>query len=147
MFIAEGPGVMSEIGMTVSSPGNFKVSRSTPSRLRSISLFPQLVQRCHGTRPISCVVSMFPIFYSHCDSGFMVGVITVLSSCANQMLVQTRVRQRCSDDQCSRVTSYSASPSTLVSLAAATRTPPHFLCRCGVACLGWMLLVLSRRPQ
>ena len=47
---------MSEIGMTVSSPGNFKVSRSTPLRLRSISLFPQLVQRCNGTRPMACDV-------------------------------------------------------------------------------------------
>ena len=32
-------------------------------------------------------------FSSHCDNGFMVGVITVLSSCAGQFLLHAKVRQ------------------------------------------------------
>ena len=38
-------------------------------------------------------------FSSHCDNGFVVGVITVLSSCANQTLLQTKVQQRYFDDE------------------------------------------------
>ena len=37
-------------------------------------------------------------FSSHCGNGFVVGVITVLSSCANQILLQTKVQQRYFDD-------------------------------------------------
>ena len=45
-------------------------------------------------------------FSSHCDNGFasnwtvfMVGVIKVLSSCSNQILLQTKVQQRYFDDE------------------------------------------------